>query len=423
MGSLYIVCSLQHDSISALLGSSSSKENLIVHHHHFRGYILRATVGLLAIACGLGMTIRQGRAQDADDPQDKSRVIEPDPRAALPTLQTILRRGTFDSGEEEAFVKHYKKWSLPRLTTEKFRSRQPWKNDKPDVGTDIVREIRSNLALAKTASSDQVHQRLAALILEVLPSLAKSVSFHPATRYNAMLIVGEVNSPDTVQTLVDIVKDPKQSDVVKVAALIGLIHQASHKWIAEADVQAAVVGEMAALAATPVPKDDRADAVRWMRGQAAEVLGQIGSPGKEGAAAAALLKMLGDNDLGPSQRAKAADALGRMNLAGASLVAGPYLEALGRLAADLVAAEKQQFNRRRIKGHLQFLLNGIKGPDAEHRGIAELAKAGAEQTRLDALQKAIDPLSQALDDPKATEDVLLHEVEKASDALDAIIKK
>jgi hypothetical protein len=406
-----------------------------VDHHHVRGYLLWAIAGLLVVACGLGTTARQVRAQDADDsPEKKWKVIEPDPKAAMNGLLAIFRQGAFDNDEQkEAFVNHYKKAILPKLTTPKFRSRQPWKVDRPDMGADVVGEIRRDLQYAYTTykgrdgnevndAKGEVYKCLASLLVENLPKLAKNTAFHPASRYNAMLIVGEVNSPDTVPILIDIVKDAKQSDEIRVAAMIGLIHQASQKWIADGDTQTMVVGEMIALAATPVPKDDRADGVRWMRGQAADVLGLLGSAGKDNAVAAALLKMIGDGDLNPTQRVRAANALGRLNLSGASLAAGPYLDAVAQLTSELLAVEKQQFNRRRIKGHLQYLLSGVKGADADHHGITDFAKAG-EQQRVERLEKSLETLSAALEDPRTSEDVLVHEVEKASDAVDADLKK
>jgi hypothetical protein len=215
-------------------------------------------------------------------------------------------------------------------------------------------------------------------------------------------------------------------DSVKVAAMVGLIRQAGQGGISDPDMLKAVSDAMLAVAAMPVPDGDRADGVCWMRGQAAQVLGLLESPGRDNAVAAVLLKMVEDPALILSQRCLAARALGQLNYSGATLAAGPYLEALAGLANDALASEKQATpNRRRLKGNLQYILNGLSGASAQHQGISELVKAGPEQQLLDTLRdKALGQLLRQLDeDPKLSDEALGRLIDTARSSLEGVVKK
>jgi hypothetical protein len=161
-----------------------------------------------------------------------------------------------------------------------------------------------------------------------------------------------------------------------------------------------------------------------MQGQAAEVLGLLGSLGKDNAVPAVLQKMVDDVALPLSQRATAAKSLGQLNYSGATIAVGPYLQSLGNLAGDVLNAEKQgTANRRRLKSHLLGILAGIKGADAQRPGIKELAKTPADQARVEKLRKPLETLSDSLDDPKISEDSVANNVETAMSALEGVVKK
>ena len=75
--------------------------------------------------------------------------------------------------------------------------------------------------------------------------LAGSPAFHPAVRFNAMLLLGDLNAKEKsiaeqrkhpepyapmLGVLVSALRSPKQSDAVKVAALIGILRHARLQW-------------------------------------------------------------------------------------------------------------------------------------------------------------------------------------------------
>ncbi len=288
-----------------------AQENCIVNSYRYRLDLAAWTQWLLAGCCLLVAWPGRALPAQADaEPERQWKVIEPE-RIQFPNRMMILKRGTFDSNDErDLFVRYYEKFAFPRLTLPEYRSRQPWNvgTGKPDTGKDVVREIRNDLAMAATAPAPDAYSKLSQITLGYMGKLAAGAGFHPATRFNAMLLVGDVAAPEAVPMLVEAVKDPKQLDAVKVAALAGLLRHAEQGGISDPDLQKLTIDALLALAASPVPKGPRADAVCWQQGQAAEILGRLGSPGKDNSVVATLLKMVGDPALGLSQRCRAARA-------------------------------------------------------------------------------------------------------------------
>lgn len=99
--------------------------------------------------------------------------------------------GSFEPGQQEVFDRYYTRfvfaqWSLPENRAELWRFRG---------------NLRSNLRTAGTGSRPpQVHDHLNSLALKALEFLARphpgEDEFHPATRVNAMLMIGEFNAAE-----------------------------------------------------------------------------------------------------------------------------------------------------------------------------------------------------------------------------------
>ena len=414
MGSLYIVCVF---SRSHLFASS-----LIVQNFRVRAYLIRWIAGMVAVACCLGPWVRHGLAQDAGDGQQEEKKWREDAfeKVQLPQRMSILSRGTFaDTEEEKLFVDFYTKALFPRMTQKKYWGRQPWIGGKgPDMSADLVNMIRNDLKKAsESRDNQQVFQRLSEIALESMSKLAKGADYHPATRYNAMLVISELTIPEAIPILLDTVKDPKQLEAVKVAAMLGLISQAGHGSISDADAQRQVTDAMLTIAARPVPKDDRADGVCWIKGQAAQVLGLLGSPGRDNNVVVALQNMAGDKSLPYTQRCYAAQALGKLNYGGATVPAAACLQTLAGLADDILQSEKNEPNRRQLLGDVQYLSVGTKA-------IAALAKTAPEQQLAETLQdNVLDPLQKSLIDPRGTQDTIAKAIDDAINALASVVKK
>jgi hypothetical protein len=291
----------------------------------------------------------------------------------------IQRRGTFtDAAEQAMFDEFYTKYYFPRWTLPEFRSRMPKLKDDPkdvkDTGTDVIKELRNILVMTGRAPAMQVHDHLNALVLDYMGRLAAAEKCAPATRINAMLMIGELNAaepgigvagkplPEAVAALLAAVKDPKMAEAVKVAALVGIARHAAAK-IDDQETQQAVIDALVAVAATPAPEGKQPDGQSWMRGQAAEILATLRSVGANGAVPKALGRLMVDAKAPLSQRCIAARALGELDYSGgaAGLNATGAVGAMTRLAVDVLDGEKRDAaSARRLKCRLQQILIGLK---------------------------------------------------------------
>jgi HEAT repeat protein len=273
---------------------------------------------------------------------------------------------------------------------------------------------------AKTGQR-QVYDRLNELVLENTIRLAKSQgkNYHPATRFNAALMIGELKAPEAVPALLDLVKNRNLPQAVRVAAMVGLIHHAGPSLgINDAQMIREVTATMVAIAKTPVPGGEQAGGGNWLRGQAAEVLGLLGSVGENGAAAKALGKMVSEGNLPLAERCQAADALGQLDYNGASLPVAAYLKALKGLARDALKAESNTPpNARRLKSFLEDVLTAVRGAGGQQTGIGGLAK-GADGQQRDKLVNVLRPLCQKLGDAKLPPEELGSMVDEAMKALE-----
>lgn len=124
-------------------------------------------------------------------------------------------------------------------------------------------------------------------------------NFHPAVRYNAMLVIGDFNAveqgggnPKTIPDaralafMMQQLDDPNQIDIVKVAALVGILRHARLDWgenkMAGKGNVAAKMMELAST--TSIPEGRHPSVHVWMRRRAVDVLASLGAIGRvEGA--------------------------------------------------------------------------------------------------------------------------------------------
>jgi len=353
----------------------------------------------------------------------------------------ILTEGRFASPQEQAtFIDWYTTDFFPRWTMRDFWARQPFK-PPPGHSTDFVADLRRELKTAAAAAEKgqrEVYDCLTATTLKEMSRLAKSQGkrYHPATRLNATLMIGELNVPEAIPALLGLAGDAKMPEYVRVAAMVGLIRHANPGirnsdtlGVSEpatiqlsnpAKIEAATAA-LVAIAQQPAADVNHADGINWLRGQAAEVLGLLGSHGNNGSAVKALVIMLLDAQLPLAQRCRAAYALGRLNYDGVALPAGPCLNALGGLARDAANAYVTgSTSSRRLKGCVTDALAGLRGADDEHTGVGALAKTEAAQAQRQALLKLLAPLPDLID--KSSEEDLRPKVKEFLDAVTPLIK-
>ncbi len=373
-------------------------------------------VAILLVSAGSFCRHAAGQAGPAADPGTPAaaqswREMPVDENVWTPTKigQTrslvggMLRRGTFAGNEQAVFDDYYKSYRLARWTLVDNRAK---------LASYRTKELRRDFINGKGA----VYSHLNALVLEFMGGLAKpdppTPNYHPATRINAILAIGELDLtkpakfadlpvplPAALPALLEIVQDADQPDAVKVAALVGLIRHARFGRIA-APVDRAAILELAKSAS---PAGAAGAGKAWMRAQAAEILGELKVA--DAATTAALAVMVGDSTLGCSARCAAAEALGKLDYAGAAGLNPSALAApLGKLAVDACTTEEQAqiASRRRLMRCLKAAMEGLAA-------VAAPAKAAgpAHDAFVGALQAQVKVMLEQIGDAKGVDDATL----------------
>ncbi len=308
----------------------------------YRNWNLVLWASAIVVLGGIGPAQRSARAQNpvAGWPDKDFTVMKPEV-VQFTDRGRVLRAGTFADADEEAkFAEYYNRSLFPNVTN-------PANRQSPR--DDVIAKLRIDLKVCERSPSQQVFNKLADLTLDFMSKIAKDGQYHPAARVNAMLAIGEVNSPKTADFLLAALADPKQIDAVRVVAMSDLVHLAGQSGLSDPAVAQPVIARMAKIVRAPIPKSDspqgdRADGIRWMRGQAADVLAELGNTGSQGEVPLALLAMLNDKDLPVPLRSKAARALGKLKYGDNPPAAGPYLKALVEFACDALS-DDQPANR------------------------------------------------------------------------------
>ena len=381
--------------------------------HRKRSLILGASA-IVALGC-LGLAQQSARAQNSvagwaertGYPQLTSKAVGFTGRPA------VLSRGMFASTEEEQkFADYYNLFLFPSVTWYDPPNRQLPKEDPAAKRDDVITKLRSDLKSCEKPAQKQVFDKLADLTVAYMTEIAKDVKYHPAARVNAMLAIGEVNSPKAVDALLATLRDPNQIDAVRVAAMSGLVRLAglgTQSAMASPATAGPVIERMVRIVSVRIPENARADGIRWMRGQAADVLGDLRSAGS--GVPEALLIMLNDKNLPIQLRSKAARALGKLNYGGNPPAATPYLTALRDFGRDALGSD-QPVNQGRVRLVARDVLDGVK-PFAS----SDLPN---DQKLIDGLQKTMQSLYKGTESTLKLETLKTY-IDKAKESLDSLL--
>ncbi len=401
---------------ACLLASDCNAESLKM-QYFFRNWKLVLGVWAVIMLVGIALAQPSARAQNSSvagwpDRDDEYKPEEPQKVSYVP--DDALRTGEFKSDEdEEKFAEFYRKSEFPKITNK--TDREKVKKNDPQRRDDLITKLRSDLARCEAPAikdgKTQVFDKLGGLIVAYMSKVAKSEQYHPAARMNAVLAIGEVNSPKAVAALLATLKDQKQFDAIRVAALTGLIHLAGRTSMSDSNVAGPVIVLMAKIAGSPIPKDQRADGFRWMHGQAADVLAALKSTVPQEEVAPALLHMLNDKDIPVPLRSKAAKALGKVVKHGDDLpAAASYVQALAGLFGDAQSPDlpADRARLRLVANDVKEGLQPFNSPDAH-----ELSQA---------LQKALLAFLKETETPLKPEETKAA-FDKAKAAVDSLLKK
>jgi hypothetical protein len=213
------------------------------------------------------------------------------------------------------------------------------------------------------ARSGPIYNHLVSLAMGFLRPAVADPTLHPVVRYNAILMIGDLDTavaaagtraavtplPEGLTVLLEALNDPKQIDVVRVGALHGLVRHAS-AGIGDPQIRdKQVVPALVQIATAPVPPGRPPEGHAWMRKLAVDALGNLGMPGAGGAIAKTLASIAGNQDAATGKldpflvRRAAAEALGKLNYQGASGATPLELAVpLGRMLLDAFAEHSRR---------------------------------------------------------------------------------
>ena len=230
----------------------------------------------------------------------------------------------------------------------------------------------------------QVRDHLNKLTLDFMKKLA-TVNVHPGVRYNAMLIIGDLDScaaettgggkpPEPMAEALEVLQaeltSSMQIDAVRVAALLGLRRHAELNRQRPADRQwteaqvTSLAGKVGAIAAAKKPPAGRSvDGHTWMRRLALETLTELGAVRSLPAVTTLVDRIISDEAEPLDLRVAAAKSQGRLKSPlpmGAK--AGEMAEKVARIGVDAVIAELTPM--KSFVEHLQREeLNGTSRPN------------------------------------------------------------
>jgi hypothetical protein len=203
----------------------------------------------------------------------------------LTSYRQSLRVGTID--DHEAFDQVIY-WKISEWTRDEKLFEVP----------KLRRQLRSDLSIAGKAETATTHDRINQLAFSLLPDIVNDRGYHPGTRYNALLMIGDLNAvegrafnptiapqpwPRALPLLVTWLetqddRNPRQ-DIIKLGALIGVDRHARYG-IVDEDLRQRALRSAAQLAGqSRGPAFRSAEGHDWLRRRAIRLLAWIVKPG------------------------------------------------------------------------------------------------------------------------------------------------
>lgn len=315
--------------------------------------------GLSTLIVVLAALVSNASAQQyqADDVDENAGKLK------LTAEQAVKNPGRFQA-DRARFVEFFEKYYFPAMT-----------RSSPDELGQLGRMRDDLFGRFLWASTDEnLQQELTRMAFEKLQPVErnKGKNYHPAVRYNAILIIGKLDAtyPNTGQPEVPLKEAAAELTLIVnaaaegkrvppflvVGALVGLERHA--KLIDKLDRPTAegIAAAVLKLSGKEVTLPDTdAKVVEWIRIQAATVLARLGNPGANGEVVAAFTNMIAGNNepkMSLDGRSQVAALLEQLKLEGAKFDAKTTADALLELAlavADDEAKEAKAFTNLQIQ--------------------------------------------------------------------------
>jgi hypothetical protein len=239
--------------------------------------------------------------------------------------KVLLNQIPFDDAGKKLVDEWYKTYLLPSFTLKENIGKLP------EMRNDLVsKDLRS----AKQPAAVTYVRGLVMTYMKAFAQSPGTYNFHPAVRYNAMLVIGDLNVveygaryasgqkamvpeplPEALDLLIAEYKSPTQIDAVRVAALVGLDRHV--KLDLGRPVEGRIPGpkkkvifdEMLALLNAAPPATRSPEGHTWMQRRAIDILAAMGVVGLYPEVSAALGKIAADKGAPMSLRCTASEAL------------------------------------------------------------------------------------------------------------------
>lgn len=217
-----------------------------------------------------------------------------------------------------------------------------------DLGKRREQLFKQLPAVTNAASRDLINE----MIFTYARGMARG-NFHPAVRYNAVLMLGDLDQQlpsgttppipmaKATQELLELVEKDEFNKVpvpesVKLGALIGLERQS--RYGIDPSLNQRMTAAMIKVAGSPTPEDVDNDVHDWVRRTAAQVLANQGKQGPTKEVQAALTALIADKKVDLDERCNAAAALKRITYpANADIDGNDAVDAMALLALDVVS--------------------------------------------------------------------------------------
>lgn len=266
---------------------------------------------------------------------------------------------------------------FPEMTQVDVESLQSLPKLRGDFFRDYTQRPRMNAA---------AHSYVVGTTLANMKYIAEN-NFHPAVRYHAMLMIGQLNSREPVlvgatksppvpyaaalPVLLDSFTGETQIEAVRVAALLGILRytELTGTNTPEAARDRIIDVMLAALEASPGNRTPEGHT--WIQRRAVEVLGNLGHIGAGGKVAKQLMAILSDKTAPLSLRCTTAVAYGKLNFTGgvdpqvakfAALV-GEMVAEDTRTRLEWLAAEQEELKKQRLTNTGYSPESSMEGPE------------------------------------------------------------
>jgi hypothetical protein len=394
---------------------------------------------LVALAAGFAATAATAAAQEY-----RTDNIDNNARGHRVAVQRAVKNPADYTANQAIFAQFFQNYYFPMMT-------RPTPEGLAELG-----KLRSELfKLHLWATTNEQLQgdltklaydamlKVTANVLSLRPVEVANPPYHPAVRYNAVLILGMLDEkyaaeggngvpkpyPPATKILTSIVDSATTTTrfppPVILGALIGLERHAQYRDTMDPATASSMLSALLKVVNHDKPIQNMdPKAYAWLRLRAASAMAKAGVVGQNNAIHDALIKLIGSFTL-MDDRCETAALLARLNYEGAKIDTQAALDAMFQLAGDLAVeeverAEDYEMMRASGGGAFAFIQSATFGAPGEEEfdpyprshvlvrllqlraGLNALSKAVPEddQAKIEALKAAIQPVIDKASDEK-----------------------